>query len=174
MFSPLPHSRPRSSIHWRGRWRSENGIKKGSLCSWGGYRVLASEAKAKARTKQTQQKKSVEELDRKGHQETRRLNQIGTRCNFKICACFLSNLGHLCPYLHFTVWHSVTSSEHLGWREQWHSSTERRASGNNKAKCFLKKAVDVSDSSMTAFIHIRSRLLAWLEGNKSEKNVKLL
>lgn len=39
------------------------------------------------RQKQNTTKNHVEELE--GHQETRRLDQIGTRCNYKTCACVL-------------------------------------------------------------------------------------
>lgn len=52
--------------------------------------------------------------------------------------------------------------------------SQRRTSDNNKTKMTSKKAVAFSDLRMTAFIQVCFRFLTLSEGNKSEKNFKLL
>lgn len=72
------------STHWRSRWESET--KRKLVCEAGRTESWL----LRQRQKQKQNKKHVEELERKkGHQETWRQDQIESRCNFKMCACFL-------------------------------------------------------------------------------------
>ena len=65
-----------------------NRREKGDLWSWADTEFWL--LKQRQRHKQNKTENMWKNRREREHQETKRLDQIGTRCNFKIDACFLS------------------------------------------------------------------------------------